>query len=65
MFPAGFEPAVPKSERPQTHASDCAAAGIGEDSFMLGNFLTCGIITPDAPKCTTKVDRVVVINDYR
>jgi hypothetical protein len=25
---AGFEPAIPLSERPQTHASDRAAAGI-------------------------------------
>jgi len=27
--PAGFEPAVPASERPETHALDCAATGIG------------------------------------
>jgi hypothetical protein len=26
---AGFEPAIPASERPQTHALDCAPAGIG------------------------------------
>jgi len=26
--PAGFEPAIPASERPQTHASDRAAIGI-------------------------------------
>jgi hypothetical protein len=29
MFPAGFEPAIPASERPQTHALDRAATGIG------------------------------------
>ena len=29
MPPAGFEPAVPASERPQTHALDRAATGIG------------------------------------
>jgi len=29
MPPAGFEPAVPASERPQTHAFDGAATGIG------------------------------------
>ena len=29
MFPAGFEPAVPASERPQTHALDRAATGTG------------------------------------
>jgi hypothetical protein len=29
MPPAGFEPAVPASERPQTHHLDRAATGIG------------------------------------
>ena len=29
MPPAGFEPAVPASERPPTHAVDRAVAGIG------------------------------------
>jgi hypothetical protein len=29
MPPAGFKPAVPASERPQTHALDCAATEIG------------------------------------
>ena len=29
MTPAGFEPILPASERPQTHASGRAAAGIG------------------------------------
>jgi hypothetical protein len=28
MTPAEFEPAIPASERPQTHALDSAAAGI-------------------------------------
>ena len=30
MAPAGFEPAVPASERPQTHALDPAATGVGK-----------------------------------
>jgi hypothetical protein len=30
MLQAGFEPAIPGSERPLTDASDCAAIGIGE-----------------------------------
>ena len=30
MPPAGFEPAIPASERPQTHALDRAASGIGK-----------------------------------
>jgi hypothetical protein len=29
MTPAGFEPIIPASERPQTHALDGAATGIG------------------------------------
>jgi hypothetical protein len=29
MPPVGFEPAIPASERPQNHALDCAATGIG------------------------------------
>jgi len=29
MSPAGFEPAIPASERPKTHALDRAATGIG------------------------------------
>jgi hypothetical protein len=29
MPPEGFEPAIPASERPQTHALDSAATGIG------------------------------------
>jgi hypothetical protein len=29
MLPAGFEPAIPATERPQTHAFDGAATGIG------------------------------------
>jgi hypothetical protein len=29
MAPAGLEPAIPASERPQTHALDRAATGIG------------------------------------
>jgi hypothetical protein len=27
MLPAGFEAAIPTSERPQTHALECAATG--------------------------------------
>jgi hypothetical protein len=29
MLPAGFERVIPASERPQTHAPDRAATGIG------------------------------------
>jgi len=30
MLPAGFEPAIPASERPETHALDRAATEIGQ-----------------------------------
>jgi hypothetical protein len=30
MLPAGFEAAIPASERPRTYALDRAATGIGE-----------------------------------
>jgi len=49
-YPAGFEPEVPTSERPETHDLDGAATGIGltvtsysKLSFSLStfNFLTC------------------------
>jgi hypothetical protein len=32
MPPAGFEPAITASERPQTHALDCAVTGISKKS---------------------------------
>ena len=35
MAMAGFEPAVPTSERPQTHAIDRAATGICIRKFSL------------------------------
>jgi hypothetical protein len=33
MTPAGLEPTIPVSERPQTHALDCAATGIAYQSL--------------------------------
>jgi hypothetical protein len=38
MPPVGFEPAIPASERPQTHALDRAATGIGNDLFNYANY---------------------------
>jgi hypothetical protein len=38
MLPKGFEPAIPAGERPQTHAVDRAAAGIGEELVALYNY---------------------------
>jgi len=34
MLPAGFEPAIPASERQQTHALHRAATGIGNRSDL-------------------------------
>jgi len=34
MSPAGFKPTIPGSVRPQTHALDCAATGIGRQILM-------------------------------
>ena len=35
MPPAGFELAIPASERPQTHALDRAATGIGSAALRI------------------------------
>jgi hypothetical protein len=35
MPPTGFEPAIPASEQPQTHALDRAATAIGGNSMLL------------------------------
>jgi hypothetical protein len=34
MHPMGFEPAIPESELPQTHALDLEATGIGVTMFI-------------------------------
>jgi hypothetical protein len=36
MPPAGFDPAIPASERPQIHALDRAATGIGDREVLGG-----------------------------
>jgi len=35
MTPPGFEPAIPASERPQTHALNSAATGIGRQEVQI------------------------------
>jgi hypothetical protein len=37
MPPAGLEPAIPASERPQTHNLGRAATGVGRDFLIGGN----------------------------
>ena len=44
MPPPGFEPTIPASERPQTHALDRAAAGIG--NLTIGFFSPPGATQP-------------------
>jgi hypothetical protein len=39
MFPAGFEPVIPASQRPQTRVSECATTGIGVVKFPNSNFV--------------------------
>ena len=40
MLLAGFEPAIPASERPQTHALDGAATGIGTFVNYMSKFIS-------------------------
>ena len=42
--PEEFEPAVPASERPQAHALDCAATGIGRGSILLDKNWICFVL---------------------
>jgi hypothetical protein len=48
MLPAGYDPAIPASERPQTHVLDRSATGIGQimecyttDGDVSWKFLDC------------------------
>ena len=50
MLPAGFEPAIPASEWPQTHALDRAATGIG--SWFRYGERKCGIFGVDTQQYT-------------
>jgi hypothetical protein len=47
MSPAAFKPAIPASERPQTHALDSASTDKSLTDYILDNFL---IILPFTPK---------------
>jgi len=44
MPPAGFEGAITASERPQTHALDRAATGIGIYTVTWGKFVYCKVV---------------------
>ena len=52
MTPAGFEPKIPANERPQTHALDRAATGIGMKEFNLKYS-----VSQDSKKCRRKRER--------
>jgi hypothetical protein len=63
MPPAGFEPTIPASERPQTHALDSAATGIGIETcrtnkIMHQSELYCDVLNPDF---IIRIDRNVKI----
>jgi hypothetical protein len=49
MHPAGFEPAASASERPQIHALDCAATGIGIIHILcISSYIICFVIVKNA-----------------
>ena len=55
--PAGFEPAIPASERPQTHALDRAANGIGSfatDAVAVNSTVYCYY---QQPFCIARAER--------
>jgi hypothetical protein len=43
MLPAGFEPAIPASERPQNHTLGRATNGIGLKMVVPSSFLVPGV----------------------
>jgi hypothetical protein len=65
MPPARFEPAIPESERPQTHASDRAAAGIGTGRVLLT--VKCGQpdqVSQSAGKRCVSINRHYIVLFY-
>ena len=50
MRHAGFEPAIPASERSKTHTLDCAATGIGRIATL---WLICSRITETSERLST------------
>jgi tetrahydromethanopterin S-methyltransferase subunit F len=50
MSSEGYEPAIPPSERPQTHALDRAATGIGTDTKYKAEWITAAL--QSGLKCT-------------
>jgi hypothetical protein len=46
MPPAGFEPTIPASERPQRHTFDRAATGTGTDGKYLNKFSVSASLYP-------------------
>jgi hypothetical protein len=57
MPPAGFEPTIPSSERPQTHVLDCAATGIDSRNPVSAVSVIRGLPRPEYINTfTAKVD---------
>jgi hypothetical protein len=57
MPPAGIEPTIPASERPQTHALDRAATGISNVNIQAHNILLRRVVRP-----VTLLTNVPVVN---
>jgi hypothetical protein len=49
MPPVGFEPTIPASARPQTHALDRAATGIGNAHCFVNKHTILTVFTPTTP----------------
>ena len=62
MLPAAFEPAVPASERPQTHALNRAATGtVYAELLQSINYL---IYVTETPLCSTKIPELLMFSSH-
>jgi hypothetical protein len=60
---AGFEPAIPANKRPQTHALDGAATGIGPTSYtVIKSLVKIGVIDESVIR-KTSVHRNTVLRE--
>jgi len=57
MPPAKFEPTIPASKQPQTHALDRAANGLGacNDTNLNGTYLFPQLLTARDKNCSRKI----------
>jgi len=66
---AGFEPTIPASERPQTHALDCLATGIGRDAVYKVQIKIPGVTSQNSvvlnKECGVQTFTPHVATEYR